>query len=259
MANIIENQILINTPRGIKADFSKESSDTLIVRNCRILNVADEKEDGIQMLGSGVAHIEKCYVSNKNSSPDSMDELVSVVQGADVIFDHCYFDHGGKAALIGSGDTIGADYRSLRATFNNCVFDGCCRRNVYAQYGQTNMYRCWVRDWGIPETFYIKSSGARAGKHGQLMLSECIFTQRPFWECVNKNIFSDIVHQYRHWWYPGFMKAVYAEFGGQVKAYNCYKNRWWLTFSNHTAPMSKDSAEVLMQYLQENVIDIFKK
>lgn len=259
MANIIENQILINTPRGIKADFYRESSDVLVVRNCRVIGVADKNEDGIQMLGPGLAHIEQCYLSNEGFSPDGMDELASVVDGADVIFEHCYFGFNGKGVLIGSGDTIASDYKSLRATFNNCVFDGCCRRSVYAQFGQTRMHRCWVRNWGIPQTFHEKANGARSGKHGQLMVSNSIFEQRPFWSCINKNFFRDLFHQYNHWWYPGFMKAVYAEFGGQTKAYHCYKNRWWLRLANHTDPMKSDEAEELKQYLTENVIDCWKK
>lgn len=256
---VIENQILVSTPRGIKVDFHKEEGETLVIRNCSVIGVTDPNEDGIQILGPGVAQIEDCFLSAKGYSPDGMDELASVVDGADAIFDHCYFGNNGKGVLVGSGDTIAQDYATLRATFTNCVFDSNCRRSVYAQFGQTRMHRCWVNNWGIADTFHEKSNGARSGKHGQLMVSNCVFTQRPFFKCIDRNILRDITHQFSHWPYPGFMKAVYAEFGGQTKAYHCYKNHWWLRLANHTNPMREDEANELIAYLTENVVKAVPK
>ena len=187
---IIENQTLVGTYRGIKVNFN-DTKEPVLIRNCKIVDVTTKDEDGIQFLGPGVGRAEKCHLSAAEIKPNFMDELASVVQGADVTFDHCYFGHNGKGVLIGSGDTIDLDYSSLRASFTNCIFDGCCRRNVYAQYGQTRMYRCWIRNWGISSTFHEKSNGARSGKHGQLMVSHCVFDQRPFFECLDKNFLED--------------------------------------------------------------------
>lgn len=151
------------------------------------------------------------------------------------------------------GDDEKNDYSSLKTLFYECIFENNSRRNPFIQYGQSRLYKCLIKNWGIPETFFIKSHGLRAGKHAQVMATDCLFIQKGFFECLNKYTITDIFHQ-DFPILPGFMKAAYANYGGQIKLYNCYKNRWWLYTKNHIGKyMNKNEAIELEKYLEKIV------
>lgn len=239
-------------------DKYRRSNNVTIIKEKLINGWDDPSVDGIQLVGSGLAHVRHCVVTRTGYNPVQADELASAVDGADVVFYRCRFMDNGKGYLQGTGDTPNRDLQKIqRSVFYECIFDGNSRRNPFIQIGQGYMSRCLIRNWG--QRFHLKSFGARAGNWGQLLISNCIFEQESFLSCLKRgHLFWDT---FGHYLFPlpgmpGFMRGAYAEGHGSVLTHECYKNRWWIYLQNRMGDMSKGNAMLLKAHLDEVVPNV---
>lgn len=235
---------------------SKQQTSEIIFDNCSFVTGVGEVRDAVRITGKNIYPIifNNCIFFNPGISANETDELVSIVNGGSAHFFRCYFLLNGKAVLVGNGDFRDSDPLSLEASFEECVFERCSRRQVYVQDGKATMHRCMVKNWGVPESFYEKSFGSRSGHNGILNITDTIYKQRSFLECINKNIFSDTFRQTFPEWIPGFMKGITSDNGGVVHASRCHKNRWWIRLTGNDSYMSDDEAASLRDHLTVNVI-----
>lgn len=209
-----------------------------------------ETTDGLQLNGDISGTVTKLFTCNKMQSASLGDECASIVNGADFIFKDCVFSYNGKGVLQGSGDSNLEDIaRGTRSIFYNCLFLDNSRRNPFIQSGQSLIINCGVMYWGR-SNFHEKSFGIRVGKNAQVTVINTVFLQDSFMECIKRfHTFKDTFGQYfwPFWIGPGFRRAAYADWGGQIVCYNCYKNRKWLHIQNHRGKyMSEDEAELVI-------------
>jgi len=228
----------------------------LCIENAYVTNIDNEK-DGIRIEGQNSALVNKLYVDGILSDHKEVDELGSIVRGADVVFINCVFSRNGKGFLQGSGDSDILDCRKgQRTVFYKCYFKYNSRRNPFIQSGQSFIKKCVIEGWGHPAYFDEKSYGIRVGKYGQATVTDSVFIQYDLRSCLTRgNLLKDIFNQYFlpfFWLSPGFRNAAYADHGGQIAMYNCYKNRNWLYLENHRGPyMIKEDADLLIKELKE--------
>ena len=230
-------------------------NEAALLKNCNIKNVGNQ-EDNLQIIDNSYAEVSEGAFSNTNMGPNDGDELASVVKGSTAIFYRQRFKNTRKSCFDSVvGDDYEIDISSLSAKFVECIFEDNSRRNPFGQLGQVRLHRCLIKNWGTKEYFNVKSYGIRAGKHAQVMASDCIFIQRPFSYFFNRNFISDIIYQETPYLLPpGWMRGAYADWGGQIKLYNCYKNRSWIWLQNHKGSyMSKEKAIELETYLEKVV------
>lgn len=242
------------------ADQYKSPKSEHVIKDKDISNWEIPEGDGICIVGARRVHVANSVISRTGLDPKTADELASAVKGADVIWYRCRFKDNGKGVLIGSGDTDLSDLLSgQRSLFYECIFEGNSRRNPFVQIGQGYLINCLVRNWGRPETFHEKSFGVRAGAKAQVTVTNTVFIQDDLWSCLTRgNLFADIFHQYfwPFWYGPGFRRAAYADLGGHIQCYHCYKNRPWLKIENHRDDyMTENEAIELMIHLESNVPD----
>lgn len=234
------------------------------VHNCRFSGMEGECVDGATLGGYGTNiknlrsyWIENCSFTQKGLSPTQCDELASLIYGARAVFYRCRFSFNGKGVLVGSGDTDAYDLFATHVLFHQCIFEGCSRRNPFIQVGQGVVSECLIKNWGIDDTFHVKSFGIRAGSKAQVIVRNCVFEQESLFSCASrKNAFSDMTNHYLFPIFagPGFRRAAYADLGGSIKCYHCYKNRPWLYVQNHCGPwMSEVEAQSLSVYLDRVV------
>ena len=237
------------------------ANNRVVIKNKLISGWDDENQDGIQVVGNGKVHIRNSVFDREGHDPSLADELVSGVDGADIVFYRCRFKNNGKGYLQGSGDSNDYDLAHIqRALFYECIFENCSRRSPFIQVGQGYMSRCWVRNWG--QCFETKSYGSRAGDWGQLMISNTVFEQESFLTCLKRGrTLRDVFCQYLRplFGIPGFMRGAYADVDGQIFTHNCYKNRWWIYLQNRHGVMSKGDALLLMAHLESVVPDTPKE
>ena len=248
---IVEN----HNPDGNK--FESWSNSLYEIKNITNDGFCGETTDGLQLNGDMTGVVYKFYGSNYGNEPNYGDECASIVNGADFIFTNCVFAYNGKGVLQGSGDSNLDDIRrGTRSIFYNCVFLDCSRRNPFIQSGQSMIISCIVANWG-KTNFHQKSFGIRAGSHAQVTVIDTVFIQDSLVKCLKRgHTFKDTFGQYfwPFWIGPGFRRAAYADWGGQIVCYNCYKNRPWLHIQNHRGKyMDKDDAERLVNKLEHRL------
>lgn len=234
----------------------QNSGKSLVIENAYVTCI-DPDKDGIHIEGQNTAIVNKLYVDGIMSDHEAVDELGSIVNGADVIFYNCVFSRNGKGFLQGSGDSDILDCRKGQKTvFYKCYFKNNSRRNPFIQSGQSFIKKCVIENWGHPAYFDEKSYGIRIGKYAQAMIVDTVFIQDTLGKCLTRgNLLKDIFNQYFLpfcWLSPGFRNAAYADVGGQIVMYNCYRNRRWLYFENHRGPyMTEDYADQLINEMKE--------
>lgn len=243
---IIERREPINKFNDIEKNMYK-------INNVTNLDFAGPAFDGLQINGDITAFVNNFIASNTHVEPDAGDECASVVNGADVIFTNCVFADNGKAVLQGSGDSNLEDIRrGTRTIFYNCIFMNCSRRSPFINAGQSLVIDSLVMNWG--KHFHEKSFGIRAGSHAQITVIGTIFLQESLSKCIKRgHLFKDTFGHYfwPFWIGPGFRRAAYADWNGQIVCYDCYKNRSWLYLKNHRGRyMDKDDAETLLNKLK---------
>lgn len=262
---IIDNKVVPTDPILFISQLTPEEQyhspkSEHVIKDVSIGNWAGDQNDGICIVGKRRVHVSNSVIYRTGMNPKDADELASAVQGADVIWYRCRFKDNGKGVLVGSGDTDLEDLiTGQRSLFYECVFEGNSRRNPFVQIGQGYMINCLVRNWGRPNTFHEKSFGARAGSKAQLIISNTVFIQDDLTTCLTRgNFFSDIFNQYfwPFWYGPGFRRAAYADWGGHIQCYHCYKNHRWLKIENHRGKyMTDQAASKLIEHLSEVVPD----
>ena len=232
------------------------NNKSLFIENAYI-TVMNKDVDALQINGQNSVLIKNYYADAIIQDPTYGDELASAVNGADVIFYNCVFSRNGKGFLQGSGDSDILDCRKGQKTvFYKCYFKNNSRRNPFIQSGQSFIKKCVIENWGHPAYFDEKSYGIRVGKYAQAMIVDTVFIQDTLGKCLTRgNLLKDIFNQYFLpfcWLSPGFRNAAYADVGGQIAMYNCYRNRRWLYFENHRGPyMTKDYADQLINEMKE--------
>lgn len=223
----------------------KADTETVQIDNCRIV-LSKNGKTNIRCYGNGVFIVSNSVLSSDADVPDS--ELITIEEGANVYFYRCRFQNSGKGVLIGSDNQWSKEHGSISATFVECLFEDIGKWNPFGKYGQIRLFRCLIKNWGGR---FIGSDGFRVGKHAQGLAGNCVFVQKPLLSCLNRNIIQDMLFQGFPFLIPGFAKAAYAEYGGQIRLYNCYKNRWWLYLKNHYGRyMSQEEAKELESYIE---------
>lgn len=244
--------VVVEIPTGEKY---QKANPTNNVEQLQISNWNGDYTDGIHLNGNDFFKISNCVIGRPGKDPASADELISGVNGADIIFYRCRFRDNGKGYLQGSGDNNSNELLAgQRSIFYECIFENNSRRNPFIQVGQGYLIKCLIKNWG--RSFHQKSFGARAGKYGQLTIVNSIFEQESFLTCLKRGTtFKDIIDQYPLPLpgVPGFMRGAYADWGGHVITHNCHKNRWWIYLQNRTGKLSKDEATSLKNHLESVV------
>lgn len=251
MYQLIENRDFFD---GKGLSLLLDPSDSgVIIRNCNFFGMRGDVEDGLTLAGGDavscrnkVYFVERCVFTQKTQSPTQSDELASIIYGARANFYQCRFEFNGKGVLVGNGDTDELDLTSVKCSFVECIFEGCSRRNPFAQVGQTTVRNCVVKNWGIDDTFHEKSFGIRVGSKGQAIVQNTVFLQEDLITCLKrKNVIKDTFNHYVFPMLgPGFRRAAYADKGGQIACYNCYTNRPWLYVQNHIGPRMNEGSAI---------------
>ena len=223
------------------------------VDQCQIV-LSRSGKTNIRCYGNGIFIVSNTVLSCDADFPDS--ELVSVGEGANIYFYRCRFQNSDRGILIGSNEHREETHSSISATFVECVFEDIGKWNPFARYGQIRLFRCLVKNWGKPG--FSSSDGFLVGKHAQGLAGSCVFIQKPLLSCLNKGTLQEMFRGFPLL-VPGFAKAAHAEYGGQIRLYNCYKNRWWLYIKNHYGKyMTQEEATELETHIESVVPKLSK-
>lgn len=205
--------------------------------------------------------LDHCYFDNTGIDPTLADEAVSVIWGAKARIQNCYFKNWGKALLIGNRDEPLDIAKDIYVEIENCVFDGCSRRNPYIQGASVHMKNCIIKNWG--RTFFDKSFGIRVDREGSLTLENCIFIQDKFIQTNWKNFFKDCYNQVMNIkqifniFKPGCTRGLFTENGGIIKNMSgIYTNKWWISIEDEyrdIIPLSTYEAKMLMNSILDKV------
>lgn len=194
--------------------------------------------DLVTCLGTETAktwNYKNCVFDLRGTPLDQQDEMFSVVQGAHASLENCVFLGGKKAILCGSGDS--GDWGGS-LTMKNCVVIGCGRRMPEAQQGYTvTMNGCWLHNWGIEETFDVRTFAVWVHDSATADVTGCVFTRNTG---LGGNSDKDIAE----WigWYTnefgalqalgkerygvsGSLRAIERIGGGSFTASNNYRNQ----------------------------------
>lgn len=233
-----------------------------VLENERVTAPAVLGGDGIMVRGDdGETVVRRCVVEFSGVPLEDMDEAASFVQGANARVVQCRFTGAGKLVLCGSGDTPELD-AGAHVTFEECIFSGFGRRAPEAQDGvRITLHRCFIKDWGTPERFTVRSFGAWAHHGAMITASQCVFWQSRAWPGLRQALtdlgnwigwsFNQRSLRPLDYLLPGQFRALTASQGGRVLATYCYKNRWWLRVAGHVGPrMRKKDALDLVTYLE---------
>lgn len=253
---IIENQLDTLDYLFMDNRFTDKIDNATHIKNCYIHGFTGDTTDGLQLNGNLCGIAEHVRIDNSSLASDAGDECASIVNGADFLFVNCLFSNNGKGVLQGSGDSNIADIRNgTRSIFYNCVFLNNSRRNPFIQSGNSLIIECLIANWG--RSFHEKSFGIRAGKNAQVTVIDSVFVQDSLGECIKRGhtLKDTFGHYFWPFWIgPGFRRAAYADWGGQIVCYNCYKNRNWLYLKNHRGKyMDKDEASAIVNKLKNKV------
>lgn len=228
--------------------FHNLTEDTTFI-DCRFIGIHG---DGVVCNGSTVI-FKNCVFDNTGIEPADSDEAITLIKGAKVTVENCYFKHWGKGILVSNGDWAEDIEKNNCLNLSNTTFEECGRRHPYIRYGTANIKNCTFKNWGIPGTYELKCNGIRVGMGAVVNIEDCKFIQEKFtWS------FSDIIHQFdptdtykldkSSKWYklqvmkvillhpfetfkqclPGVCKGIMTESTGKVNSKNCKKNKWWI-------------------------------
>lgn len=234
-------------------------TEDALIRHCNFKNFTGGPEsDMIQIHGPGVkVKISDCIFDQTGVDPNKYDEAVSLVHSAHAELTRCVFRNISKTILAGNGDFTYDEDKDTYLYLNNCLFDGCSRRNPYVRYGTLIIKNCVFKNWG--RTFWVKSNCVRIGYKCKACISNCKFEMDKLIQTNFKNFILDWVHQivgdmfgiadedkhytrklivncFKHpikffkMFIPGAMKAISCEYGATAEITNCTKNHWWMLF-----------------------------
>ena len=124
------------------------------------------------------------------------------------------------------------------------------------------MKNCKIENWSHKDYFTVRGFGAWAHNGGSIYAENCLFIQKSFFQSGILNFFKDIISHIGQaindrnfnildYIIPGVCRGLTQSCGGDVKAENCYKNKWWIRLQNCKGYMSKREAEELNEKLTE--------
>ena len=169
--------------------FGDAAFDIAYILQDKVFTKPTAERDGIHIEGTDYSKpvlVTNCTVDFSDCTEET-DELVSVVHGGIVIFDHCTFRCGRKAALIGTGDKgeIGS-----KAFFVDCEFSDFGRRGPEVQsHSLVRMKNCTIRNWGSSKFFDTRNFAAWVHDGGYLCIDSCTFIQH---NSVFNHLFEDV-------------------------------------------------------------------
>lgn len=205
--------------------------------------------------------VDHCYFDNTGVDPKLADEALSVIWGGKARIQNCYFKNWGKAMIIGNGDDPIDIAKDIYVEIENCVFDGCSRRNPYIRGATVHMKNCLIKNWG--HTFFDKSFGVRVDREGSLYISDCVFIQDHFIHTNLLNFFKDCYGQIMdksqllNIFKPGCTRGLFTEsYGSIIFIDSIYKNRWWISIENSSKdnhPLDKYDANKIIADILDSV------
>lgn len=199
-----------------------------------------------------------CIFDQSHTPPDKYDEAIDLIHSAKLEIYNTAFINIGKTILAGNGDFTEAEDKQTSLYLENCIFDGCSRRNPYLRYGSLEIESCIFKNWG--KTFYLKTQAIRLGENCRAKIKNSKFIMDNFIQTSIKNFFSDWIHQFtgdmfgldpattKHYLLklifnsiihpikfikmslPGPCKGIICEHGATTEIINCSKNHWWIFF-----------------------------
>lgn len=189
----------------------------------------------------GLMSLSSPTVDFSNEELSSLDEALSTINAGKALVSDSRFIGCGKLVLCGNGDHPDNDSNGV-VLFHRCHFENFGRRGPEAQDGVTVILMgCTIENWGIKERFDTRCFGAWAHSGAKITAVNCSFIQNCFWQTGFINFFRDIANHIGNafnergffgltWkdFIPGVCRGLTASDGGQVKAIQCCKNKWWI-------------------------------
>jgi hypothetical protein len=214
---------------------------------------AIDRLDGITATSSGPALIENTVIDFGDLPLTAQDGGIDCVEGADVVLRNCIIRNVGKAMLCGNEEM---PHMPVNVLMEDCVLDGCGRRCPEAQYMTfVTMRRCLIRNWG--GRFNVRSFGAWAHHGAHVIAEDCVFWQDAKTPFFTGHFLADLTghigqawndksRRLRDYLLPGLCRGLTAGPGGNVRAENCWKNRWWIQIENHSGGMPEARARAII-------------
>lgn len=228
--------------------FHNLTEDTTFI-NCKFIGIHG---DGVVCNGATVI-FKNCVFDNTGVAPEDSDEAITLICGALVTVENCYFKHWGKGILVSNGDWAPEIENKNYLECRNTVFEECGRRHPYIRYGCADITNCVFKNFAQPGTYELKGNGIHIGVGASVTVTNCSFVQdkfrfsftelknqfdsvemwnldknsKTFYFQVIKNIVLhplQTIKQFR----PGVCRGIFIESTGTVTIDNCTKNKWYI-------------------------------
>ena len=204
-------------------------------------------DDGLGLFTLAHYEVTDCIVDLSDLDLDEIDECCGITYGASASFTRCWIRGAGKLILCGSGDKDKiAVETGKRVEFHNCLLEDGGRRFPEVQDGmEVYMEESLIRNWGCPSRFDTRNFGAWAHDGGMIEAVNCVFWQDRFLRPVGQMLrdFGNHVGQAVNdegWrallkaktYIPGVCRGLTSSDTGYVRAWRCWKNKWWIRIEN---------------------------
>ena len=231
--------------------------------------------DGLELSDGQHYDIIECIIDLSGWSLDEIDECIGITHGSSLRCYRSIIRGAGKLILCGCGDKEKTHLEKNKfAYFEDCIFEDFSRRGPEVQDGMhVTLYNCLIRNWGCSSSFNYnpkmpdRAFGAWAHTEGSTIDAvHCVFWQNRFYRPI-KQMLLDFCHHVGQAWndrgflgllnpltyIPGVCRGLTATDGGKARAWQCWKNKWWiqLPWRNTTAYMSRTEAFRLINHLEQ--------
>lgn len=217
-------------------------------------------DDGLGLWLPHEYHVRDCIIDLSALPLEELDESVGVTWGASAVFRRCVIRGSGKLILCGSGDPDKAEIeQGRRVLFEDCLLEDFGRRGVEVQAGmRVTLKGCLVRNWGSPSRHSVRDFASWAHSGGRIDAVDTIYWQDTFLRPCGQ-LWGDLCHHIgQAWhdagwrgllwpgaWLPGVCRGLVATAGGEVWAWRCYRNKWWIALPWRHATAAMPRAEAL--------------
>ena len=204
-------------------------------------------DDGLGLFDGKHYDIIECIIDLSGYPLSEIDESAAVTHGCSATFHRCWIRGAGKLILCGSGDESHAEQEwHKRLSFTDCLLEDGGRRFPEVQSRMSvYMDSCVIRNWGCPSRFDTRNFGAWAHDGGMIEAVNCVFWQDRFLRPVGQMLrdFGNHVGQAVNdegWrallkaktYIPGVCRGLTSSDTGYVRAWRCWKNKWWIRIEN---------------------------
>ena len=234
--------------------------------NLKIYAPDEPRGDGIHLADTKFFVVSDSHVDFTNQLINEVDECIGITWGAEAYVVNCVFEGAQKIALMGCGDEPYIDTETNKVVvFDRCTFRHGCRRFPEVQDGmRVLLLNCKIEDWCNPSYYTMnpkknRAFGAWVHKNGEILAINCTFTQPSFWKGFKLMFYDFLSHMGQTYkdegilgwfkpknWIPGVCRGLTSSTGGEVTAYNCKKNHWWIRIENNEQ-VSYDEATLELQ------------